>query len=83
MIDTQKKSLANAPYVSCFLSICLFFSLSRFLRGQTDTRDKPETRVVNKHSIYHVVREAASTASASTDGYLFSESCLMFGCTHD
>jgi len=83
MIDTQK-SLANvlSLSVSLFLAfrMCLFFSFS-LLRGQTDTIDRPETRVVNKQSVKHIVREEA--ASASTDGYLFLESCLMSDFAHD
>jgi len=53
MIDTQK-SLANvlSLLLSLFLAfhMCLFFSFS-LLRGQTDTIDRPETRMVNKQSV--------------------------------
>jgi hypothetical protein len=70
MIDTQKKLSKFSFYASLF-----FFSLCvSLLRGQTDTRDRPETRVY-----HHIIRETA----ASTDGYLFLETCLMFDCARD
>jgi hypothetical protein len=76
--DRHKKSLANV------LSLCVFFSLSlvclsRFQEvKRTRETDRKQEWFTNRVYVCHIAHKAAST-----DGYLFSESCIMFGCAHD
>ena len=79
------RSLANVlpPSPSPCVTVCLF-SLSSSLcsslsRGQTDTRDRPETRIFNKQSVYRI---ACAAVAAPTDGYLFSESSSCYSIVH-